>query len=83
MNDVINNQIRENVRENYKKIALKAVNNDSRYSPSCCSPDDNQNISIEEIFQKMGYSINELKDIPNGSNMGLGCGNPQAIADLQ
>lgn len=83
MNDVKNNQIRERVRENYKKIALKAINNDSCYSLSCCSPDDNQNISIEEISQKMGYTIDELKDIPNGSNMGLGCGNPQAIADLQ
>ena len=42
-----------------------------------------QNISIEEISQKMGYSVEELQSIPNGANMGLGCGNPQAIADLK
>ena len=38
---------------------------------------------IEEISQKMGYTIEELQSIPNDANMGLGCGNPQAIAELK
>jgi len=31
----------------------------------------------------MGYSIEELASVPEGANMGLGCGNPQAIAALR
>jgi len=31
----------------------------------------------------MGYSESEIKSVPGGSNMGLGCGNPQAIAALK
>ena len=83
MSKVKEDQIRSNVRENYKKVALKVINNTSCCAPSCCSPEDTQNISIEEISQKMGYSVEELQSIPNGANMGLGCGNPQAIADLK
>lgn len=83
MSEIKDDQIRSNVRENYKKVALKVINNTSCCAPSCCTPEDNQNISIEEISQKMGYSIEELQSIPNGANMGLGCGNPQAIAALK
>lgn len=83
MSEGKNDQIRENVRENYKKIALKVIDHTGSCGPSCCSPGENQHISIEEISQKMGYTVEELKNIPNGANMGLGCGNPQAIADLQ
>lgn len=83
MSEIQNDKIRNNVRENYKKIALNVVNNNSCCAPSCCEPEDNQNISIEEISKKMGYSVEELESIPNGANMGLGCGNPQAIAELK
>ena len=38
---------------------------------------------MAEISQKLGYTPDELASIPNGANMGLGCGNPQAIADLR
>ena len=31
----------------------------------------------------MGYSAEELAAVPEGANLGLGCGNPQAIADLK
>jgi ubiquinone/menaquinone biosynthesis C-methylase UbiE len=32
---------------------------------------------------KLGYSENDVKSVPEGANMGLGCGNPQAIASLK
>lgn len=83
MSEVNNDQIRNNVRNNYKKVALKTINNNSCCTPSCCTPEANQNISIEDISLKMGYSLEELQRIPNGANMGLGCGNPQAIAELK
>ncbi|KOP82460.1 arsenite S-adenosylmethyltransferase [Bacillus sp. FJAT-21945] len=83
MSEVQNDKIRNNVRQNYKEIALRVVSNDNCCAPSCCTPEENQNISIEEISKKMGYTTEELKNIPNGANMGLGCGNPQAIAELK
>lgn len=83
MSDMKKDQIRNEVRDNYKKIALKVIDHTSCCAPSCCSPDTNQNISVEEISQKMGYTVEELQNIPDGANMGLGCGNPQAIANLK
>ncbi|MGE7111512.1 arsenite methyltransferase [Lysinibacillus sp. NPDC047702] len=76
--------IRANVRESYAKVALKLDSTQGccTPAPSCCSPKGNQNVSIEEISQKMGYTKEELASIPNGANMGLSCGNPQVIADL-
>jgi SAM-dependent methyltransferase len=35
------------------------------------------------VSQALGYSAEETAAVPAGSNMGLGCGNPQAIADLK
>lgn len=70
MSEIPNDNIRNNVREKYKKVALNVTN-----SNSCCGP--------EERSKKMGYSVEELESIPNGANMGLGCGNPQAIAELK
>ena len=32
---------------------------------------------------KWGIRTNELSIVPTGANLGLGCGNPQAIAELQ
>lgn len=82
MSEVNKDQIRNNVRENYKQIALKVVNN-SCCAPSCCEPEENQSISIEDLSQKMGYTVDELQSIPDGANMGLGCGNPQVIAEIK
>ncbi len=77
--------IRANVRESYTKVALKLESTQEccTPAPSCCNPKENKNVSIEEISQKMGYTKEELASIPNGANMGLSCGNPQAIADLK
>jgi len=47
---------------------------------SCCgpaAPDEH------EKARRMGYSDAELTALPDGANLGLGCGNPQAIADLR
>lgn len=76
-------EIRQSVRENYKKVALKVNINNSCCAPSCCDPSQTQNLTVEEISKKMGYTEEELVAIPDGANMGLSCGNPQAIADLK
>jgi len=47
-------------------------------SPCCGSVD-----LAEDISKKIGYSDEELKTVPEGSNLGLGCGNPVALASLR
>ncbi len=49
-------------------------------SPGCCGP---QSLQPREISSAVGYSDAELDTVPAESNLGLGCGNPQAIAALQ
>lgn len=80
------NKIRDAVRESYSKIAEA----NSKYSGCGCGPElDTEccppatSASFDKISSKLGYSSEELKNVPEGSNMGLGCGNPQAIAALK
>ena len=47
---------------------------------SCCGPQD---VSIEQMSALMGYSKEDLDSVPDGANMGLGCGNPVALASLK
>jgi arsenite methyltransferase len=37
----------------------------------------------KEISKKIGYSDEELEAVPSGSNLGLGCGNPTALASIK
>jgi len=36
-----------------------------------------------EISKKIGYADKDLKSVPEGANLGLGCGNPLALASLK
>jgi len=71
-------EIRTAVRHRYAQMAKR----DSSVcgcsvSPSCCGE---PTISLSTLT---GYSQEEINGAPEGSNMGLGCGNPQAIAALR
>jgi SAM-dependent methyltransferase len=69
-------EIKRAVKEGYARIAKQAT---SYYaSRSCCGDAD---IS-EEISKRMGYTDEEIQAAPPESNLGLGCGNPVALADL-
>jgi arsenite methyltransferase len=73
-----NDEIRSAVRENYGKIA--AGNTGCGCSSSCCgTPNDT---TAADISLALGYSSEDITSVPEGANMGLGCGNPQAIASL-
>ncbi len=86
------NKIRESVMENYKRVALQNETQENNQS-DCCRPSstnsqssccDSSNTNLfDSISHKLGYSSEEYNNVPVGSNMGLGCGNPQAIASLQ
>jgi SAM-dependent methyltransferase len=73
-----NDQIRQNVRNRYKKIALQEVN-----SGGCCSVSSGGCGTPKEVSAKLGYSDEELSAVPEGANLGLGCGNPLAITELK
>jgi len=73
--------LRNAVREHYGSFAEN--------NSSCCAPTSNQGsccagpVAFDEISLQLGYSSDDLKHVPSGSNMGLGCGNPQAIASIR
>lgn len=70
-------EIRIAVMENYRKVAVSDQSGCGCASSSCCArPDASVSIAL-------GYSANDLSAVPEGADMGLGCGNPQAIASLK
>src|SRR3989304_7478671 len=72
--------IRGAVRARYAGIAQGAADDCGCSPGSCCSPD--AAISLNPSV-RLGYSEAELLTVPEGANLGLGCGNPQAIANLR
>jgi len=81
LNQVQNDEVRRHVRNRYKQIAIQDVSN-----ASCCSPNTSSSSccgAVNEVSSKLGYSDEELSIVPEGSNLGLGCGNPQAIASIK
>jgi SAM-dependent methyltransferase len=77
MDDV---QIKEMVRARYGGIAAASEADCCAPSPSSCC---GLQTSSHDKARRMGYSEGELAAVPEGANLGLGCGNPQAIAAMQ
>ncbi len=50
-------------------------------SSSCCSP--NTATTARGISKFIGYSDADMNAVPEGANLGLGCGNPVAMASLK
>ncbi|MBL4701636.1 MAG: methyltransferase domain-containing protein [Phycisphaeraceae bacterium] len=76
-------QLRQHVRESYAEVA-EASNDGSCCGEvaSCCGVSDDAAINTL-ISTRLGYSEDDLANVPAGADMGLGCGNPRAIASLQ
>ncbi len=73
MNEQSKDEVRALVRDQYGQVARQAA---SACAPSCCGG------SNADASLKLGYSAEELAAVPEGANLGLGCGNPQALAAL-
>ena len=69
-------EIKQIVRKSYAKAAKRT---------SCCGPQaSSESAPCADAKSKgMGYNVAELEAVPEGSNLGLGCGNPVAIASLK
>jgi ubiquinone/menaquinone biosynthesis C-methylase UbiE len=70
--------IKKIVREGYAKIAKQSSSCCAPVKTCCGSADPATNIS-----KSIGYTEEELRAVPEGSNLGLGCGNPIALASLK
>ncbi len=90
-------EIRKAVRDRYGKIAKfgrkasglipalsccgeQGISDTKRSSASCCGAPE---FTPEQMSKAMGYSKDDLKNTPEGANLGLGCGNPVALASLK
>ncbi len=74
---------RQAVRSAYSRVA-NAKNETDCCGPaaSCCGVSDDAAINTL-ISTRLGYTEDDLKNVPSGADMGLGCGNPRAIASLK
>jgi SAM-dependent methyltransferase len=71
--------VRAAVREGYGKIAGSDGSRGGS-SRACCGSSP---VASEDLAKHIGYSSEELAALPEGANMGLSCGNPNALAALQ
>jgi SAM-dependent methyltransferase len=73
-------------KEEIKKVVRKSYAKIAKQDTSCCAPVDSCCGSVDstqDISKKIGYSEEDIKAVPEGANMGLGCGNPVALASLR
>jgi len=72
--------VRQKVQAGYGEIA--------RSGGSCCGPTSSccgtssTPVAPEELARQIGYTMQEPSALPDGANMGLSCGNPNALAAL-
>ena len=78
MNILKNDKIRKAVRENYSKAAILKNSSCCCSSSSCCGTSNPDDMSV-----LLGYSEGSVSSVPEGANLGLGCGNPQAVAEIK
>lgn len=71
-------QIKESVKQHYGAIAREGGSCCSTGESSCCGPscDDVTNLAH-------GYDLKELAALPEGADLGLGCGNPLTLVEIQ
>ncbi len=78
-----NDDHRAQVRDAYAQVArANDAGQATGTASSCCGVSDDGAINTL-ISTRLGYSEADLDTVPSGADMGLGCGNPKAIAALQ
>jgi len=75
--------VRQQVRKSYAEVAEASnAGGCCGVESSCCGVSDDAAINAL-ISTRLGYSEDDLNAVPEGADMGLGCGNPRAIASLK
>lgn len=73
-------------KEEIKKIVKKGYSKIARKNASCCTPLESccsDGAASQNISRKIGYTDKDLEVVPEEANLGLGCGNPVALASLK
>ena len=97
METIDKEKIKEAVRESYGNVAKAgSVSIGNSPTASCCGPSDGSaetnaaasccggpEVTPEQMSTVMGYSKEDIVGVIEGANMGLGCGNPVALASLK
>jgi arsenite methyltransferase len=77
-------EITKNVRDNYARVAKQSGSSccgtTKSAKSSCCGQ---SNVTPENISKAVGYTDADINQVPEGANLGLGCGNPVALASLK
>lgn len=68
-------ELKKAVREGYSRVA--------KSGGSCCQSGCCGSAKPQQISRKIGYTEEQIEAVPEGSNLGLGCGNPVALAALK
>lgn len=71
---------RKIIRKNYASIAKKGSAGGCCSTSACC---DSGATDVNVASKMIGYTEEDILNVPDGSNMGLGCGNPIAMANLK
>lgn len=71
-------EVRKAVREGYAQVAKGGSSCCAPQSSCCCAPSISTDIS-----KRIGYTDEDIQSVPEGANLGLGCGNPVSMASLK
>jgi len=71
-------EVKKVVREGYAQVAKGGSSCCAPQNPCCCTPN-----TATDISKKIGYAEEDIQSVPEGANLGLGCGNPVAVASLK
>jgi arsenite methyltransferase len=71
-------EIKKMVREGYAE-RVKTGSSCCTPAKSCCCGGGS---TVRSVSKSVGYAEDEIDSVPDGANLGLGCGNPTALASL-
>jgi len=74
-------ELKNAVRESYARVAKAKEATEGK--SSCCSSGCCGSARPVQISKKIGYTEEQMHAVPAGANLGLGCGNPIALASLK
>jgi arsenite methyltransferase len=77
--DMEGQEIKKAVRQRYARAAKESSGCGCAATSSCCG----STVSAQSISKAVGYSDEDIGAVPQGANLGLGCGNPVALASLK
>lgn len=69
--------------QDIKKVVRDRYARAAKQGSSCCSTGCYGTAKPMEVSKRIGYSDEEMQAVPSGSNLGLGCGNPTALASIK